>query len=114
MPKAFSVDMKERGSVRSTFEIDLRTPTVKLNWIIVQPCLSRKELKNSRRGAYRLLFPASFFSSQSSEESMARVNSRIARRLLQMPGVAIGAEVQKCGDSGLELVTRERSNLVLS
>jgi hypothetical protein len=45
---------------------------------------------------------------------MARVNSRIARRLLQMPGVAIGAEVQKCGDSGLELVTRERSNLVLS
>jgi hypothetical protein len=36
--------MKERGSVRSTLESDPRTPTVKLNWIIVQPCHSRKEL----------------------------------------------------------------------
>ena len=45
---------------------------------------------------------------------MDRVNSRIARRLLQMPGVAIGAEVQKCGDRGLELLVRERSNLILS
>jgi hypothetical protein len=28
---------------------------VELGWLIVQPCLSRKELKNSRTGAYLLL-----------------------------------------------------------
>jgi hypothetical protein len=86
MSKAFIVDMKERGSVRSTLEIDQQTPAVKLNWIIVQPCLSRKELKNSRTGAYLLLFSASFFSSQASMDSSmgseVLVNSRIARRLL--------------------------------
>jgi hypothetical protein len=31
-----------------------------------------------------------------------------------MDGVAVRAEVQKCGDSGLELLVRERSKLVLS
>ena len=39
--------------------------------------LSCRELKNSRTGAYRLLFWASFFSSQPSEESIARVNSEL-------------------------------------
>jgi len=82
MPRAFNVEVKERGSVRSTLEIEPRTPTVKLNWIMVQPSFSCREFKNSSTGAYRLLFSASFFSSQSSEESIARVNSRIAKRLL--------------------------------
>jgi hypothetical protein len=107
--------MKERGSVRSTLEIDLRSPTVKLNWIIVQPCLSRKELKNSRTGAYRLLFSASFFSSPILRGVHGSGEFKDCQAFtFQMDGVAVGAEVQKCGDSGLELVVRERSNLVRS
>ena len=104
--------MKERGSVRSTLEIDLRSPTVKLNWIIVQPCLSRKELKNSRTAApffcifLFLLILRGVHGSGEFKYCQAFT--------FQMDGSVVGAEVQKCGDSGLELVVRERSNFVLS
>jgi hypothetical protein len=59
MPRALSVDRKERGSVLSTLEIEPRTPTVKLNCINVHPRFSGSELKKSNTGAYRASFSAS-------------------------------------------------------
>ena len=82
IPRALSVERKERGSVLSTLEIEPRTPTVKLNCINFHPRFSESELKKSNTGAYRARFSASFFSSQSTEESIALVNSRMATLLL--------------------------------
>jgi hypothetical protein len=65
MTRALSVDRKERGSVLSTFEIEPRTPTVKLNCSNVHPWFSGSELKKSNTGEYRARFSASFFVSQS-------------------------------------------------
>ena len=78
MTRALSVDRKERGSVLSTFEIEPRTPTVKLNCSNVHPWFSGSELKKSNTGEYR----ARFSVSQSADESIALVNSRIATLLL--------------------------------
>jgi hypothetical protein len=67
------------------------------------------------RQSYRLLFPASFFSSpilRGIHDSSVCKNCQALTFL--MDGVAVGAEVQKCGDRGLELLVRERSNLILS
>ena len=52
MPRALSVDRKERGSVLSTLEIEPRTPTVKLNCSNVHLWFSGSELKKSNTGAY--------------------------------------------------------------
>ena len=82
MSRALSVDRKERGSVLSKLEIVPRTPTVKLNCSSVHLWFSGSELKKSNTGAYRARFSASFFVSQSADESIALVNSRIATLLL--------------------------------
>ena len=82
MPRVLSVDMKERGSVLSTSEIEPRAPTVKLSCSNVHPWFSGSELKKSNTGAYRALFSASFLVSQSSDVSIALVDSRIATLLL--------------------------------
>jgi hypothetical protein len=82
MPRVLNVDRKERGSVLSILEIEPRTPTVKLSCSSVHPGFSGSELKKSNTGAYRARFSASFFVSQSSDESIALVNSRIATLLL--------------------------------
>ena len=79
MPRALSVDWKERGSVVSKLEIEPRTPTVKLNCSSVYPWFSGSELKKSNTGAYSARFSASFFVSQSADESIALVKSRITR-----------------------------------
>jgi hypothetical protein len=65
MPRALSVDRKERGSVLSTLDIEPRTPTVKLklNCSSVHPWFSGSELKKSNTGVYRARFSASFFDS---------------------------------------------------
>ena len=55
---------------------------VKLNCINVHPRFSGSELKKSNTGAYRARFSASFFASQSTEESIALVNSKMATLLL--------------------------------
>jgi hypothetical protein len=69
MPRALSVDRNERGSVLSTLEIEPRTPTVKLNCSSVHPRFSGSALKKSNTGAYLERFSASFFVSQSADES---------------------------------------------
>ena len=63
MPRALSVDRKERGSVLSTLDIEPRTPTVKLNCSSVNLWFSGSELKKSNTGVYRARFSASFFDS---------------------------------------------------
>ena len=75
MPRVLSVDRKERGSVLSTLEIEPRTPTVKLSCSSVHPWFSGNELKKFNTGAYRARFSPSLFVSQSSDESIALVNS---------------------------------------
>ena len=72
----------KEGEGLSPLEIEPRTPTVKLNCINFHPRFSESELKKSNTGAYRARFSASFFSSQSMEESIALVNSRMATLLL--------------------------------
>ena len=79
---AQSLERGQESSVLSKLEIEPRTPTVKLYCSSVHPWFSGIELKKSSTGAYRARFSASFYVSQSADESIALVNSRIATLLL--------------------------------
>ena len=108
----------ERGQTRerlSAIHVGERSanPTVKFNWLIVHPCLSRKELKNFQNRC----IPAPFFGIFLFLPILRGVHGSGEFKDCQaftflMDGVAVGAEVQKCGDRGLELLVSERSNLV--
>jgi ribonuclease HI len=92
MPKAFSVDMKERGSVRSTLEIDPRTPTIRsvTSWVHKECDIMGQEALIKLQEAWN--------SSEQKDECIVRLDD-LER------GYWMGTEVGQLGGYGFQGVT---------